>query len=74
MGETFRTTRPLAALTSKTRRWKWTDTCTKAFEGIKAIIAKYVMLSYPNFSEEFVIHTDASAIQLGALITQNNKN
>ena len=31
------------------------------------------MLAYPNFSEEFIIHTDASAIQLGGVITQNDK-
>ena len=31
------------------------------------------MLSYPNFSEEFIAHTDASAIQFGGVTTQNNK-
>ena len=64
---------PLAALTSKTRWWKLTDICTKAFEGIKSIIARDVMLSYPNFSKEFIIHTDASDVQLGGVITQDNK-
>jgi len=64
---------PLAALTSKKRRWKWSDECEKAFEGIKAIIARDVMLSYPCFSKEFIIHTDASDVQLGGVITQDNK-
>ena len=31
------------------------------------------MLSYPNFSKEFIIHTDASDVQLGGVITQDNK-
>ena len=64
---------PLAALTSKKRRWKWDEECEKSFEGIKAVIAKDVMLSYPKCSEDFIIHTDASATQLGGAITQNNK-
>ena len=31
------------------------------------------MLSYPCFSKAFVIHTDASDMQLGGVITQDNK-
>ena len=31
------------------------------------------MLAYPNFSKKFVIHTDASDRQLGAVISQDNK-
>ena len=32
-----------------------------------------MLLAYPNFSEEFVIHTDASHTQLGAVISQNKR-
>ena len=31
------------------------------------------MLAYPNYSEVFEIYTDASTLQLGAVITQNGK-
>ena len=31
------------------------------------------MLAYPDFSKPFVIHTDASHYQLGAVISQDNK-
>ena len=31
------------------------------------------MLAYPNFSKKFVIHTDASDYQLGAVIAQEGK-
>ena len=44
-----------------------------AFEGIKAIIARDVMHSYPCFSKEFIIHTDASDVQSGGVIRQDNK-
>ena len=37
------------------------------------ILSKEVLLAYPNFSEEFVIHTDASHTQLGAVISQSGK-
>ena len=31
------------------------------------------MLAYPNFSKKFVIHTDASDLQLGSVISQENR-
>jgi hypothetical protein len=36
-------------------------------------MAKETMLTYPNFDEPFVVHTDASNKQIGGVITQNNK-
>jgi RNase H-like domain found in reverse transcriptase len=32
-----------------------------------------VLLAYPDFSKKFVIHTDASHYQLGAVISQDGK-
>ncbi len=64
---------PLAALTSKKVKWHWGDEERKAFQDVKKIIAREVMLSYPDFSKPFVIHTDASHFQLGAVISQDGK-
>jgi RNase H-like domain found in reverse transcriptase len=65
---------PLAALTSKTTtKWNWTEEHQKAFDTIKKIIAKEVLLAYPDFNDEFVIHTDVSHTQLGAVISQKGK-
>ena len=61
---------PLAALTSKNTVWKWTETHTKAFNKMKQVMAREVLLAYPDFSKTFEIHTDASATQLGAVISQ----
>jgi hypothetical protein len=64
---------PLAALTSKTTPWKWTSEHSLAFQEMKRVISKEVLLAYPDFNEPFVIHTDASHTQLGAVISQKGK-
>jgi hypothetical protein len=40
---------------------------------MKRIMARETILAYPNFVIPFEIHTDASAYQLGAVISQNGK-
>ena len=37
------------------------------------MIAKDVVLAYPDYSQGFEIYTDSSKFQLGAVITQNNR-
>lgn len=64
---------PLARLTSKTVKWNWTAECSDAFRKMKKVLSKEVLLAYPDFSKTFVIHTDASHSQLGAVISQDNK-
>ena len=64
---------PLAALTSKNAKWKWTEVHQQSFEKAKRIIAREVMLAHPDFSKPFEIHTDASHFQLGAVISQGGK-
>ena len=64
---------PLARLTSKTTKWVWGDTERQAFETIKRVIARETLLAYPDFNKQFVIHTDASHTQLGAVISQDGK-
>ncbi len=44
----------------------------RAFNHIKATIAREVVLAYPDFSKVFEIYTDASSKQLGAVIIQEN--
>ena len=63
---------PLAALTFKTTKWRWGPKEQKAFKTMKRLISKETMLAYPDFNKEFVIHTDASHEQLGAVISQDN--
>jgi len=53
--------------------WYWTEVHQKAFDDVKTTIAKEVVLAYPDFDKVFEIYTDASAKQLGAVITQANR-
>ena len=59
---------------TKTKRtmkvpWHWDEVHQKAFDHVKATIAKDVVLTYPDYSKVFEIYTDASSKQLGAVIT-----
>ena len=53
--------------------WHWDEEHQKAFDDVKAAIAKDVALAYPDFSKEFEIYTDGSSSQIGAVITQDNR-
>ena len=53
--------------------WHWDEVHQKAFNDVKAVIAKDVALAYPDYSKEFEIYTDASSKQMGAVITQQNR-
>ncbi len=43
------------------------------FVNTKAAITKEVVLAYPDVSKPFEIYMDASAMQLGAVIAQDNR-
>ncbi|KAG7367309.1 reverse transcriptase RNA-dependent DNA polymerase [Nitzschia inconspicua] len=51
----------------------WTTAHEKAFEDTKRMVAKEVLLSYPDPNKPFTIETDASDTQIGAVILQDNK-
>ena len=53
--------------------WHWDEVHQRAFDHVKATIAKDVVLAYPDFNKVFEIYTDASSKQLGTVITQDNR-
>jgi RNase H-like domain found in reverse transcriptase len=63
----------VASLMSKKTKREWGPQQSTAFAAAKKIIAQEVLLAYPDFSKKFVIHTDASHYQLGAVISQDGK-
>jgi hypothetical protein len=72
VGECGQTKTTKAKGTNKIPR-HWDENHQRAFDHVKAIIAKDVVLAYPDYSKVFKIYTDASSKQLGAVITQDNK-
>jgi hypothetical protein len=65
--------KPPKRIKLKNLPWRWDPIHQQAFDGVKATIAKDVVLAYPNFMKPFEIYTDASTMQLGAVITQDNR-
>ena len=63
----------LTALTSKNVKNEWRDKHQKCFDAIKRAIGHEVFLAYPNFNAPFEIHTNASKLQIGAVISQKGK-
>ena len=65
---------PLTALTKTNKKHKlpWPPDAEDAFKKIKALIARDVLLYYPDPNKEFVIDPDASKTQLGSTIYQEH--
>ena len=61
---------PLTALTSKNFKYDWKYEHQKCFDAIKRVIGREVLLAYLDFNAPFEIHTDASKLQIGAVIYQ----
>src|SRR5210317_352670 len=64
---------PLTELCSKTTKFQWTERQQKSFDEIKEMVRESTQLAYPDFTKPFIIHTDASDRQLGAVISQDKK-
>ena len=61
---------PLFALTKKDVPYVWKDDCQQAFDELKDRLTKAPVLVYPDFSERFILETDASGVGLGAVLSQ----
>ena len=54
------------------KKFTWRQEHEIAFKDLKKMIAREIILAYPDFNKKFVIYTDASDRQLGGVITQDN--
>ena len=64
---------PLTSLTSKNAKYEWKDEQQKCFDAIKSVIWRELLLAYPDFNAPFEIHTDASKLQIGEVMSQKGK-
>jgi len=62
--------KPLTKLTKKSEKFEWTAEQQNAFETLKEKLMTAPVLKYPDFTEEFIVTTDASAFAIGAVLSQ----
>jgi len=62
--------RPLLDLTKKATPWVWTEAQTTAFKTLKKLMCSKPVLTQPQYDKPFVVHTDASAYGVGAILLQ----
>ncbi|XP_031271166.1 uncharacterized protein LOC116129586 [Pistacia vera] len=63
---------PLTALLKKDS-FGWNPTAPQAFEDLKRIMTSVPVLRMPNFTQEFIIETDASRSGSGAVLMQEGR-
>ncbi len=62
---------PITKLTRKTKTFLCTKECQKAQELIKKKYIEVLILISPNWQVEFHVHTNASLLAMGAMLSQN---
>ena len=62
--------KPLSKLTSKETEWAWTEECAKAFQLLKDKLVEAPVLGYPDPALPYILDTDASAVGVGAVLSQ----
>jgi hypothetical protein len=58
--------------TNQRKPFEWTTECDRAFKEAKALLAADVLLRYPDPNLPYHIYTDASDLQLGSVIMQQD--
>jgi len=61
---------PMIQLTKKGEDFVWSDKCEKSFQKLKELLLTAPIVAYPNDEDEYILDTDASDIQIGAVLSQ----
>jgi hypothetical protein len=65
---------PLTNLLKKSSEtYEWDGACKEAFEALKGILVKTLMLKLPDFYKDFEIHSDASDFVIGRVLMQDGR-
>jgi hypothetical protein len=67
-------TTPLTNLLKKSAvTYEWEGACDEAFETLKDILVKALVLKLPDFDKDFEIHSDASNFAIGGVLVQERR-
>ncbi len=61
---------PLYALLKNDVAWTWSEEAQEAFNTLKEKFSKFPIMRRPDFSKVFILHTDWSALGIGAIFGQ----
>jgi hypothetical protein len=62
--------KPLTTLTRKDQEFTWSQSQQAAFQKLKTRLCTPPVLAYPDFSQRFILTTDASKIAVAAVLSQ----
>ena len=62
--------KPLHKLTQKGKLFVWTDECQVSFDQLNNCLVRSPVLAHPDFSQPFILDTDASSSCIGAVLSQ----
>jgi hypothetical protein len=64
--------KPLTQLRKK-KQFQWSDEDQTSFEAVKQAMVSTPVLAFPDFTEPFIVETDASDLEVGAILMQKDK-
>ncbi len=66
---------PLTNLLKKSSKtYEWDEACNGAFETLKGILVKALMLKLPDFDKDFEIHSNAFDFVIGGILVQDGRS
>lgn len=68
--EFSKTAKPLTELLKKEKDWVWTEKEEHSFNTLRTALTTAPVLQYPDFSQPFILTTDASNHAVGAVLSQ----
>ncbi|ROT72348.1 hypothetical protein C7M84_009258 [Penaeus vannamei] len=63
---------PLTYLLKKDVPWRWDEEQVNAFRKLKNCLSHAPVLAFPKFDLPFILHTDTSNVELGAVLMQEH--